>query len=191
MTASHVPYGTVNPTAYSQGRLAARQFALEHDFEETSFCEIPVQWGEQDANNHLNNVVFARYCEAGRLAYIRSLASSLDPAVSKNILGSGKGTGLILAGVSIAYERPVFAPDTVLVAHKHSEVGPKKILLESMIYSFSQQARVAHGTAAMVAFDYEAQKSSTLPTEVVQLLREKEREREGKTEGMTGGKAKL
>lgn len=34
----------------------------------------------------------------------------------------------------------------------------------------------------MVAFDYEAQKSSTLPKEVVQLLKEKERERKSKTE---------
>jgi hypothetical protein len=109
-----------------------------------------VQWGEQgelyrtteplpipahrslslsDANNHLNNVVYMRYCEvnplstrccciipladvtaplnppqAGRLAYMRSLATSVGPAVAKDILGSGKGTGMILAGVSIAYE---------------------------------------------------------------------------------------
>lgn len=31
-----VPYGTVDPTAYTQGRSAARQFALDHEFEEVS-----------------------------------------------------------------------------------------------------------------------------------------------------------
>lgn len=181
MTAALVPYGTVDPTAYTTGRLAARQFALERDFEEVGpspalarFSRIvnPQQEAEadylelhrhlsvrsqcnggnkvstldysltrdshssllslSDANNHLNNVTFARYCEvrfgsthcccaipsfhilivsltirllqAGRLAYMRSLASSVGPAVAKDILGSGKGTGMILAGVSIAYE---------------------------------------------------------------------------------------
>lgn len=36
MSAPLVPYGTVDPTAYTQGRLAARQFALDHQFEEVS-----------------------------------------------------------------------------------------------------------------------------------------------------------
>lgn len=34
----------------------------------------------------------------------------------------------------------------------------------------------------MVAFNYETQKSSALPKEVVELLKEKERERKSKTE---------
>ncbi|MCB0148997.1 MAG: acyl-CoA thioesterase, partial [Caldilineaceae bacterium] len=31
--------------------------------------EIPVAWGEMDAFQHVNNIVYFRYFESGRIAY--------------------------------------------------------------------------------------------------------------------------
>lgn len=32
--------------------------------------EIPVQWGDQDAFGHVNNTVYLRWLESGRIAYM-------------------------------------------------------------------------------------------------------------------------
>ncbi|HLP84719.1 MAG TPA: acyl-CoA thioesterase, partial [Phycisphaerales bacterium] len=47
--------------------------------------EIPVAWGEMDALGHVNNVVYFRYLESSRIAFIRSLA--LDDVRSVQVDG--------------------------------------------------------------------------------------------------------
>jgi acyl-CoA thioester hydrolase len=32
--------------------------------------EIPVAWGEMDAFQHVNNIVYLRYAESARIAYL-------------------------------------------------------------------------------------------------------------------------
>lgn len=63
--------------------------------------------------------------------------------------------------------------------------------LRSALACRSQQSRVAHGTAAMVAFDYGAQRSAELPKEVVQLLEERARSRQKEGRGRERVQAKL
>lgn len=58
-----IPFGTANPESYLASREAARAAAVSQGFEETTFVEQPVRWGDCDANNHVNNCVYFKWLE--------------------------------------------------------------------------------------------------------------------------------
>ena len=68
---------------------------------------LPVQWGDQDALGHVNNIIYFRWCESARIEYLRRLG--VDAA------GSGRAVGIILAAIGCDFRRPVTYPDTVHV----------------------------------------------------------------------------
>ncbi len=63
-----------------------------------------VRFGDLDAMRHLNNVVFLRYFETARIAYLRELVPGHDPAHPE-----AGGFGLIFAACEIAYRSPATA----------------------------------------------------------------------------------
>ena len=69
--------------------------------------EIPVAWGEMDAFQHVNNVVYFRYFETGRIAYF-------ERTVMRSAMNT-TGLGPILATASCKFKFPLTYPDTVLV----------------------------------------------------------------------------
>ena len=42
---------------------------------------VTVHWGDMDALGHVNNVIFFRYVESGRISYFNELAGD-DPSIS-------------------------------------------------------------------------------------------------------------
>ncbi|POY70353.1 hypothetical protein BMF94_6633 [Rhodotorula taiwanensis] len=179
-----------NPLAaekYASGKEAARQWAKENGYSDECLVELPVQWGEQDANAHVNNAVYFRWLETGRLNFMRTLGSHLsNPQAAKDLSGSGKGKGVILARITFDYRRPVMQPDNVLIAHKPMEVAARKLVLHGSVYSYAQQAVVGESDSIMVAYDYDATKSCEWDPELVRLLKERGAEHKQK-----GGEAKL
>ena len=69
--------------------------------------EQNVVWGEMDAYNHVNNVVYFRYFENSRLAYI----GRLDWFAFEEETGIGP----ILAATQLALRRPLTYPDTIAI----------------------------------------------------------------------------
>ncbi|MBL0101099.1 MAG: acyl-CoA thioesterase [Saprospiraceae bacterium] len=43
-----------------------------------SVLEISLAWGEMDAAQHINNAVYLRYGETGRIAYLQKLGLDFD-----------------------------------------------------------------------------------------------------------------
>ena len=41
-----------------------------------SVTKISVQWGEMDAFNHVNNVMYIRWCETARISLFREISVS-------------------------------------------------------------------------------------------------------------------
>ncbi|GAA5834877.1 hypothetical protein JCM11251_002050 [Rhodosporidiobolus azoricus] len=186
-TAPGQPIGSpLDPQVYSVGKEKALKLAKEQGFPEGALVELPVQWGDMDANAHVNNVVYFKWLETGRLAYAHHLTRPLPEEVAKDLRGSGKGKGLILARITFDYRLPTFYPDSVLVMHKPVEFTSRKMVLETAVYSFAQQTVVGKGEAVMVSYDYDAQKSASWPKEVLDQL-----EAAGAKRVERGGKAKL
>lgn len=98
-----VPFGVADEQVYLAGRIAAEAYALSHGFSPDTFIEIKTEWGQMDPNAHLNNAVYFKYLEAGRIGFIRAFARTLGPAAAKEIVGSGTGKGIILGSVSNKY----------------------------------------------------------------------------------------
>ncbi|MGP4712712.1 MULTISPECIES: acyl-CoA thioesterase [unclassified Psychrobacter] len=100
-----------------------------------------VQWGEMDAFNHLNNVVYYRYAESARIAYLQALGMFDGSMVT------------MLAQSSCQYLRPVTYPDTLLIGVRCQRLGNTSMVVEYSYYSDAQQAIVATAEAVVVRLD--------------------------------------
>jgi acyl-CoA thioester hydrolase len=69
---------------------------------------LPVQWGDMDAANHVNNAVYIRWVESARLAYFVEMG--MDTTFR------GADAGPILAWQDCKYIFPVTFPDTVTIS---------------------------------------------------------------------------
>jgi acyl-CoA thioester hydrolase len=107
---------------------------------------LPVQWGDQDALGHVNNIVYFRWCESARIEYLGRLGLSAA--------GTGQAAGVIVAAIGCDFRSPVTFPDTVLVSACITRIGRSSMAMEHKIYSQAQQAVVAEATSTIVAFDH-------------------------------------
>lgn len=105
----------------------------------------PIHWGEMDAFSHLNNVVFYRYAESARIAYLHALGMFDGDMVT------------VLAASSCQYQRPVTYPDTLLLGVRCQRLGRTSIVMEYEYYSTAQQAIVATAEAVVVRLDSRAE----------------------------------
>ena len=101
----------------------------------------PIHWGEMDAFSHLNNVVFYRYAESARIAYLQALGMFDGDMVT------------MLAASSCQYLRPVTYPDTLLLGVRCQRLGTTSIVMEYSYYSSAQQVIVATADAVIVRLD--------------------------------------
>lgn len=99
-----------------------------------------VQWGEMDALNHLNNVVYYRYAESARISYLQALDLF-------------EGSAMLLAQSSCQYLRPITYPDTILMGVRCQRLGTTSMAIEYVYYSQMQQAVVASAEAVIVRLE--------------------------------------
>lgn len=120
--------------------------------------EIPVAWGDMDAFQHVNNTVYFRWMESGRIAYFRRL----------DIPGfqSATGVGPILASTQCRYRIPLTFPDTVTVASRIVSVDEDRMTMEQIIVSHQHAAVAAIGSGVIVTFDYTAGRKAPVPAAV-------------------------
>lgn len=130
--------------------------------------ELPVQWGDQDAFQHVNNTVYLRWCESGRIDYL--MRTGLDGPTEQ------KPIGPILAAIHCNFRRPVTYPDQVRIGTRITRLGRSSVTMEHVIVSQSQQAVVADANSTLVVYDYRAQSSQPIP----QVFRDAIAEIEGK-----------
>ena len=119
---------------------------------------LPILWGDQDAFGHVNNVVYFRWCESARVAYLND--TGLQALMSQANLGP------ILASIKCDYLRQLNYPDTVRIGARVTRIGNKSVSMEHAIFSDSLQAIAAKSDSVVVLFDYGQQKSCAIPADV-------------------------
>ncbi|WP_201588921.1 acyl-CoA thioesterase [Psychrobacter fozii] len=123
----------------------ASTLAENHNPDELSHYPVihhqPIHWGEMDAFNHLNNVVYYRYAESARIGYLQALGMFDGSMIT------------VLAQSSCQYLRPVIYPDTLLLGVRCQRLGRTSIVIEYSYYSAAQQAVVATAEAVVVRLD--------------------------------------
>ena len=120
--------------------------------------EIPVAWGEMDAFQHVNNIVYLRYAESARIAY-------LERAGLGDILQT-TGIGPILASIQCRYKFPLTYPDTVRVGVRASEIGVDRFTAEFRIVSTRHQRIAAEGDSVIVSYDFRIGSKVPLPDSI-------------------------
>lgn len=127
--------------------------------------EIPIAWGEMDAFQHVNNVVYFRYFESARIAYFK--------AIDMMKIMKTTGVGPILASTQCRFKLPLTYPDTVTVGCRVSSIEEDRFLMEYLVVSHNHQAIAAKGEGLIVSFNYQENKKAALPASVkdkIQML---------------------
>ncbi len=119
---------------------------------------LPILWGDQDAFGHVNNVVYFRWFESARVAYLND--TGLQALMSQAHLGP------ILASIKCDFLRQLNFPDTVRIGARITRIGNKSVSMEHAIYSEALQAIAATADSVVVLFDYAQQKSCVIPADV-------------------------
>lgn len=123
--------------------------------------DIPVVWGEMDALQHVNNIVYFRYFESARMAYFEEIGAL---AIMRE-----SGIGPILASIRCDYKFPLTYPDRVDVGARIRDVEADRFLMQYVAVSRRAERVAARGEGLIVSYDYHAGRKCPLPS----LLRER------------------
>jgi acyl-CoA thioester hydrolase len=116
---------------------------------------LPVQWGDQDAMQHVNNVVYFRWCESARIEYFGKIGLA-DRRSAEHV-------GPILASIRCDFRRQLNFPDTIRIGARIVRIGRTSLTMVHRVESQAQQAIVAEAESTMVVFDYDSGKPHPVP----------------------------
>jgi len=119
---------------------------------------LAVQWGDQDAFQHVNNTVYFRWCESARIAYIERIG--LTDLMARERIGP------ILASITCNYRRPLTYPDTVRVGARITRLGRSSMTMEHRVTSDAADNVAADAESTLVVFDYARQAPHPIPDAV-------------------------
>ncbi len=122
-----------------------------------------VIWGDMDAYQHVNNVVYFRYFENARLEYLQRMRwPEYEDAT---------GIGPILASTQARFRRALTYPDTIAIGARLLSMGDDRFELAHRIVS-RQLAQVStEGQGTIVAYHYTEGKKVAFPEELKERIR--------------------
>jgi acyl-CoA thioester hydrolase len=108
--------------------------------------EWDVAWGDMDAYGHVNNVIYFRYFEQARIAYLERIGWLR--------LKEEQGLGPIVASTSARYRKALVYPDHLWIGAKVVEVQTDRVRFVYRLVSQKHQAVAAEGDVVVVSYDY-------------------------------------
>ncbi len=120
--------------------------------------EIPIAWGEMDAFQHVNNVVYFRFFESSRIAYFEKI--NFLEVMNKS------GIGPILASTQCNYKIPLTYPDHITAAAQVDTIGEDRFVMKYAVISHKHKKFAAIGAGTLVTFDYQNNKKASVPEEI-------------------------
>lgn len=123
---------------------------------------ISVVWGEMDAFQHVNNVVYFKYFEAVRIKYFE--VTGFFEAMEK------ESAGPILAQTDCQYKLPLTYPDELIVGTRIKSIGRTSCVMEYAIYSKKINKIAATGQGVIVMINYKTGEKKAIPEPVKQRM---------------------
>lgn len=123
---------------------------------------INVAWGEMDALQHVNNVVYFRYFETARIDFFNQIGLLADLKITQ--------VGPVISENQARYKRPVTFPDTLLVGVSISDIKADRFLMHYHVYSQSQQAVTTIGSSLVVMFNFKTGQKAVLDGQLLEAL---------------------
>ena len=119
------------------------------------FIPMPTRWGDSDLNGHINNAMFVRYLESGRLDYY---AEVFDKHFDQKL-----PPGFILASLRIDYLKQVNHPAELTIGTRVSSLGNSSFESDGAIFVANDQTPVVISRSVCVWFDYDDNCSERIP----------------------------
>lgn len=117
---------------------------------------IEVRYGDLDPQGHVNNAKHLTYFEQARIAYkIKLGLFSKDQSFME--------IGVILADVHITYIEPIYYGQNIKVGVHAVKLGNKSMTWEQNIVDADTGKELAKGEVVLVAYDYGAEKTVSIP----------------------------
>jgi acyl-CoA thioester hydrolase len=129
--------------------------------------EFPIAWGDMDAFQHVNNVMYFRYFESARIAYFEKM--KVADTMKRT------GVGPILASTNCKFKFPLLYPDTVSVGARVPKIKTDRFQMEYRVVSHTHQKIAAEGEGLVVYYDYRQKKKTDIPLEIKKLVEDLEK----------------
>ena len=120
--------------------------------------EIPIAWGDMDAFQHVNNIVYFKHFESARISYFEKI--DFLEVMNKT------GIGPILASTQCRYKIPLTYPDYVTVGAKVDTIEKDRFIMKYAVISHKLKKIAALGEGVLVTFDYQNNKKAFIPDEI-------------------------
>ncbi len=117
--------------------------------------ELHVRFSDMDVLGHVNNAVYNTYFEEARLALMRSLGMSRDPARST--------LGWILARIEIDFRALTVYGDSIRVDTTLEKLGNSSFTLNQKVLRTGDERLLAEARAVQVCLDYETHAPTRIP----------------------------
>ncbi|KAG1801742.1 uncharacterized protein BJ212DRAFT_1398966, partial [Suillus subaureus] len=110
-----------------------------------SLWEQSIVWGHHDSFRF------------GRMVWLMALGKVLGGEERVKAMLTGQGVSLILKSANINFRRPVTFPDTLLIGQRPITSSSRtQFTLNTVLYSYAQQAIVADSDSVLVWYDYDS-----------------------------------
>jgi len=119
-----------------------------------------IAWGDMDAFGHVNNVIFYRYIESARLAYLDQLNILSEPLLT------------VVLSNQCHYLKPVVYPDQLKVGVKVEEIRNSAFRMKYTLYSEEQKSIVANAEAVIVCVDKTSMQKIKIPEYIVYKIKQ-------------------
>lgn len=125
--------------------------------------QLPVQWGDMDAFQHVNNVRYLRWFESARVEYLNHLKTAH--------LSANTSVGFIVASLECKYLLPVTYPDTVELGVRIENIESNRFDMVCHMVSHRHQKLVAIAQSKIVVYDYISKYKINIPQDTIQEIR--------------------
>ena len=126
--------------------------------------EVCVHWGDMDAMQHVNNIIYLKWVESTRLLLFEQLMKGETAGVAE--------IGPILAWSDIKYIAPVVYPDTVKIDFDIVRLKEDRLECQAHLYSTAQNRLVAISKNTIKAYNIKKLKKAEIPSHWISQLRE-------------------
>ena len=122
-----------------------------------------VHWGDMDAAQHVNNLVYLRWAESARVDYF----AKMDMDISFNQSEAGP----ILGWQECKYIFPVTFPDQVVIGTRTIEVKADRFIIECGIFTEKHQRIAAITKQSIIPYNYRTLQKVAMPEEWIAKIK--------------------
>ncbi|KAH7179050.1 thioesterase-like superfamily-domain-containing protein [Fusarium flagelliforme] len=137
----------------------------------------PLLWGDMDSMGHVNNVMYNKYAETGRVQFTHNHAEHATGEEKQQWLDlvTPKNLGLILKSIKTEYKFPLEYPDRITIVYKLLEAPTHKstsLKKEAWILSEKYKRLAAKCIEDTAIYDYTVAKKSVLKPFMVEKFQQ-------------------